>query len=93
MRSPLTILLVAVLLAVTTLDRIACPDGCTDSADDHSAPTALACTWCNGCSGPATESLQPNVVVAAWTGPTDISFERSPFLPAIEHPPKTAPTR
>jgi hypothetical protein len=82
----------AVLLAVvTTTDRVACFDGCTDEAQ-HEAPstTPSVCGLCHGWSGP----LAIDVSAPASLPVVAVAPPASPELPAhfapIDHPPRLA---
>jgi hypothetical protein len=91
-RSALAVLLALLLVAATTADRMACPDGCTDEPPGPgAAPEAPStCALCHGWSGSP-------VTVASRPIPTQLQRDAleppptaAPDLPGIEHPPKSA---
>jgi hypothetical protein len=86
-------ILVVILLGVTTLDRVACPDGCTDEPAGHSsAPAAQAsiCGLCQGWSAPAVSSNSRPAGHVALLDVSILTAERSAHPLRIEHPPKHA---
>jgi len=86
-------LLVCLVVAVTTLDRVACPDGCTDETPAHSASpgaSASACTLCHGWS-PAVGIAGPSPVAPASLVRLGLRvYELTSHPPAIDHPPERA---
>lgn len=86
-------LLVCFIVAVTTLDRVACPDGCTDETPAQSAAPAAspsACTLCHGWS-PAVSLASPSPVAPETLeiqGPREHELASHP--PTIDHPPRPA---
>jgi hypothetical protein len=90
-RAVLTVFAIALLVLVTTVDRVACPDGCTDEQASHAGSSApSACGLCHGWSGPepvkAVEPGARSIVLA-------LAFDRVPHAahpPTIDHPPRLA---
>jgi hypothetical protein len=91
-RTVFAALLACLLVVVTTGDRFACPDGCTDEAPAQTASQHLtpSCAICHGwshapvvvASRPAPRLIVRDAIVIA--NPTD------PALPTVELPPKPA---
>jgi len=84
--------LMAVMLAVmTTTDRVACVDGCTDD-DQHAStsPTTSACGLCHGWNGPASTAVVAPVAQAVSRAPAPDCYAPSAYPPAIDHPPRVA---
>jgi len=84
------VVMTAMLVVVTTADRIACFDGCTDEAQ-HEGPattTPSVCGLCHGWTGPVAISIGapaplPSVAPAAATSPELPAHAAPP-----DHPPK-----
>jgi hypothetical protein len=83
-------LLASLFAVMTTADRIACPDGCTDeaSAQIGSEHPPAACALCHGWS-------QPSLLVAARPAPRLAARQPAaaanrldPALPTLEPPPR-----
>lgn len=91
MRRIWSIALVAILLAVTSGDRIACPDGCADadeSSTHASSADAPACTVCQGWTAPAPPIQPATLTTAPTISPSMAANERAPHLPTVDPPPK-----
>jgi hypothetical protein len=85
-------LLIALLSTVSTLDLVACPDGCADESPmSQTLPTAPSvCPLCHGWSAVTIAvTYSPPVTLVIVEAPA-VTPERTPHLPRIEHPPKGA---
>lgn len=92
MRAVFAALLACLFVVMTVVDRVACPDGCTDEAPvQTTAPHAPApCALCLGwVQAPATATPLPSIVVTAHT-PSLAPRLLTPPLPTLERPPRTA---
>jgi hypothetical protein len=88
----LAALMAAMLAVVTTADRFACFDGCTDEAQ-HESQTSTApsvCTLCHGWGGPlAVDIAAPTPLAVVRIAP--VVFRELPaHVGPIEHPPRLA---
>ena len=85
-------LLIALLSTVSTLDLVACPDGCADESPmSQTLPTAPSvCPLCHGWSGVTAAVPYSPAVTRVLAAVLAVSPERTPHLPRIEHPPKVA---
>jgi hypothetical protein len=85
----LTVFAVALLVAATTVDRVACPDGCTDEARQHgglSAPSV--CGLCHGWNEPdPVRAVEPAARLIVPASVVDRG-DHAAHLPAIDHPPR-----
>lgn len=83
----------AVILAVvTTTDRVACFDGCTDEAQ-HEGPsttTPSVCGLCQGWNGPLTIDVGAPVPLPVVTLVTVASRELPAHFVPLDRPPKLA---
>lgn len=78
-------------MLVTTADRVACQDGCTDPQEHRSgSPSPSICGLCHGWSGPAVEAPAAPGVTALVRAVTPDAPARTAHLPAIDHPPRLA---
>lgn len=91
MRACTALLTLLLLVVVTTADRVACQDGCTDPQEHRSeSPSPSTCGLCHGWSGPVVETpASPRVTALARTVTPD-DPDHTAHLPAIEHPPRLA---
>jgi hypothetical protein len=83
----------AVLLGVvTTTDRVACLDGCTDDTQ-HSSPstaTPSVCGLCHGWSGPFAIDVGAPAARPALMLPAITPQELPAHLAPLDHPPELA---
>lgn len=82
----------AMLAVVTTTDRVACFDGCTDEAQ-HEGPsttTPSVCGLCHGWSGPLAISVGAPLSLPIVTLTAVASRELPAHLVPLDHPPKLA---
>ncbi len=92
MRVVLAALLAALLVVITTADRLLCPDGCTDDAPAQATmPHASApCALCQGWN-PSPVTLTPSPAASTVAHPPLRTMALlAPARPAIERPPKAA---
>jgi hypothetical protein len=91
-RLVLAAVLAAMLAVVTTTDRVACFDGCTDEAQHESPSTATTsvCGLCHGWSGPLAIRVGTPVALPVVTLPPTASRELAAHLAPLDHPPKLA---
>ena len=85
-------LLIALLATVSTLDLVACPDGCADESPmTQTLPTAPSpCPLCHGWSGVTVAVTYSPSVTRVVVEALAVFPERTPHLPRIEHPPRVA---
>ena len=69
-RVPAAVAMLLLLLALTTVDRVACPDGCTDEASHSELSGPRNCGLCQGWSGGAALLLvEPSArITPPWQG-------------------------
>jgi hypothetical protein len=79
---------VVLVTFVTSVDIVACPDGCATASP--ASRSANACPLCHGWSGFATVVSSPPALTPSIAEPLQVSHLSIPFLPSIEHPPKSA---
>lgn len=85
-------MMATMLAVVTTVDRVACFDGCTDEAQ-HEGPsttTPSVCGLCQGWNGPLAINVGAPVPLSAPTLVPVALRELSAHSVPLEHPPKTA---
>ena len=92
MRELLAALMTAALLVVTTTDRVACADGCTDEVQHQgpATPTPSVCGLCHGWNGPLIISVNAPVSLAIVSGTALSSPELPAHVTPLDHPPKLA---
>ena len=92
MRKLAPVLMACLLGMITTVDRVACPDGCTDSAPLHRSDAAApsVCGLCHGWSGPTLSSDDRPIAQPARAFEPPDAIEHAAHLPAIDHPPRVA---
>lgn len=95
MYTPPVHLLVAALMTVTlavmtTTDRVACFDGCTDEAQHESPTTPSVCGLCHGWSNPAPAALGAPLAMPVAGAVIVESSEQPAHLARIDHPPRIA---
>jgi hypothetical protein len=89
-RTVLTVLLACLFVVMTTADRFACPDGCTDEAPAASSHTVSPCALCHDWTqAPVLVASRPAARVLT-RQPIVIATATDPALPAFELPPKAA---
>ncbi len=80
----------AMLAVVTTVDRVACVDGCTDETQ-HEGPsttTPSVCGLCQGWNGPLAVNVGAPVPLPV-PAPASVASRELPAHSApLEHPPK-----
>jgi hypothetical protein len=89
-RLVLAAVLAAMLAVVTTTDRVACFDGCTDEAQ-HESPsttTTSVCGLCHGWSGALTIGVGAPVALPVVTLTPTASRELPAHIAPLDHPPK-----
>lgn len=81
----------AMLAVVTTSDRVACLDGCTDETR-HEGPstTPSVCGLCHGWRGPVSVALVAPAALPVVTLTAVASRELPAHLASLDHPPKPA---
>jgi hypothetical protein len=95
MRKLVAAVLVALLTSLASVDAIACPDGCTDEAQEHNAgqpaSSGAGCMLCQHAVSPAVSIaiLSPVEPVQRFHGPPSPDLVVSPSI-GIEHPPRSA---
>jgi hypothetical protein len=85
-------LMAAMLAVVTTSDRVACLDGCTDDTQ-HEGPsttTPSVCGLCHGWPGPVRVDLVAPVALPVVTLTPVTSRELPAHLASLDHPPQLA---
>ncbi len=92
MRALLAALMTAALLVVTTTDRVACSDGCTDEVQHQgpATPTPSVCGLCHGWNGPLIVSVHVPVSLPFVTFTARSSRELPAHVTPLDHPPKLA---
>lgn len=93
MRVVLAALLAALLVVITTADRLLCPDGCTDDAPVQATVPQHASAPCALCQGwnPSPVTRTPSPAASTVSHPPLRPMARlAPARPAIERPPKAA---
>lgn len=82
----------AMLAVVTTTDRVACSDGCTDEAQHESPSTTTpsVCGLCHGWNGPLTISVGAPAPLPVVTLAAVASRELPAHFTPLDHPPKLA---
>ena len=85
-------LLIAFLSTVSTLDLIACPDGCADESPlSQTVPAAPStCPLCHGWSAVTVAAAYSPAVTRVIVEALAVTAERTPYLRRIEHPPRVA---
>lgn len=90
-RFVLAMLMAAMLAVVTTSDRVACLDGCSDKAPhEGSSTTPSVCGLCHGWRGPLPINLGSPVALPVVTMTPVTSRELPAHLASLDHPPKLA---
>jgi hypothetical protein len=91
-RFVLPAVMAAMLAVVTTTDRIACFDGCTDEAqhEGRSTTTISVCGLCHGWSGPLALDVGAPVALPVVSPAAVASRELPAHLTPPDHPPKPA---
>jgi hypothetical protein len=84
----LTALMAVTLAIVTTTDRVACFDGCTDEAQHESPTTPSVCGLCHGWSNPDTAALGAPLPMPVAGVVIVASSEHPAHLARIDHPPR-----
>ncbi len=86
----LAALMAAMLAVVTTTDRVACFDGCTDEAqhDGKSPTTPSVCGLCHGWNGPLIIAVGAPAPMPVATRATVASRELPAHLAPLDRPPK-----
>lgn len=92
MRELLAALMTAALLVVTTTDRVACADGCTDEVQHQgpATPTPSVCGLCHGWNGPLIISVNAPVSLPVVSFTALSSRELPAHVTPLDHPPKLA---
>lgn len=92
MRGLLAALLALLLVVITTLDRVVCPDGCVDDAPAQASVPHVAapCALCQGWNlSPAVLTPRPAAVAIVHEASRTMR-PLAPTRPALERPPKSA---
>jgi hypothetical protein len=91
-RAVLAVLLAGVLVAMTTADRLVCPDGCTDAGPAQTSPREASpdCAICHGWSHTLrVMAARPAPIVCAAPLPA-VTAPTPPALATLDPPPKNA---
>jgi hypothetical protein len=89
-RAVLSALVLILMIATTSVDRVVCPDGCTDETSGGPSACMVTCPLCHGWSG---ETIRVDLPPTASFRPADsplAAAERAPHRRSIDHPPKPA---
>ena len=95
MQKSVAVLLVALFMLVASSDRIVCPDGCTDDAQNHSASAPASsvgeCMLCQHAVSPAVSIsvVSPGELIPRRYQSPDVRLIVAPVI-GIEHPPRAA---